>query len=188
MTLFVGMNNSGKSAILEMLSSQYQANPHRSKRTIPREFFMPDVESLVTFTLVENFDNSFFKGQDASINTQLTNPSDNVFFQISQGLKGNSTISLKKIVVLGNMYRPQQELSFVFQIGETKISNENINEGHFTMYRDTQGNITTSIQPTGNNYTLPNIITDTFLRTVYWCHAKRFVSGISGFLVPDSLM
>jgi len=178
-TLFVGMNNSGKSAILEVLSSQFQGNPHRSSYTIPKESFIPHPESSVMFTLSENFDNSFFKGQDATIQVQLILPSQEIFSLVARGLKGDGKILYKKIVSVGSINQPPSELLVIPQIDEVGIGVENPNSNHYSLYRDTNGNIGNSSYSTNNSYTLPSIIAATFLRTVYWCSAKRFVSGVS---------
>lgn len=48
--IVVGKNNVGKTALLDILSLQFQANPHRSIETTPNPSIVPSPASCVTFT------------------------------------------------------------------------------------------------------------------------------------------
>src|SRR5258708_643596 len=47
-----GKNNAGKTALLEALTLQFDANPHRTVETVPYPGASPSTTSLVRFTLV----------------------------------------------------------------------------------------------------------------------------------------
>ncbi|HXQ33030.1 MAG TPA: AAA family ATPase, partial [Anaerolineales bacterium] len=48
--IVVGKNNVGKTALLDVLSLQFQANPHRSRETAPNPSILPGPSSCVTLT------------------------------------------------------------------------------------------------------------------------------------------
>jgi recombinational DNA repair ATPase RecF len=50
--VITGQNNAGKTALLEALPLQFEANPHRTVASVPYPGASPPTESVVKFTFV----------------------------------------------------------------------------------------------------------------------------------------
>ena len=178
-TLFVGMNNSGKSAILESIANQFQPNPHRSKATMPYEWSVPNTKSVVVLRIQEDFNVAYFRNVEMLFHLYrngLTTDIDDYLFNIFDN-QLPINIELEKYLLNGNV----QDETIITEIGGESIYNKSESlQGHYSFIRRING----ILEPPQSGYAgktseLRHIVKEIVNKTTYFCHAKRSVSGVS---------